>query len=285
MTAWSPTLGALEDTAENVWGTIPYMLEAKDDIDDFMERPTVFFGVYGLPDFWKIWRHKGHRYVFWAGQDIVHLQNGFHLEDGGGIRVDSTPLAEWMNKYCENWCENKVEQKALAEMGIEAQIQQSFLGQVDDYEVTYVQNDRPSVYLSANPGREEEYGWGIVEKIADQCDVDFHLYGSPDWETKHNNVIIHGRVPKEQMNKEIKAMQCGLRLNAFDGFSEVTAKSVLWGQYPITPESFGYPHLQGYRDLRHLIFLLNRLRLKAVPNPARDYYLTNLNKFPWNQTK
>lgn len=277
---WSPTLGALEDTAENVWGTPEWKPE---DIDVYGE--TVFFGVYGLPDFWKIWRHKGVRYILWAGQDIVHLQNGYHLEDGGGIRVDSTPLCEWMNKYCENWCENKVEQTALAEMGIEAHIQQSFLGQVDDYEITYKQNDRPSVYLSANPGREVEYGWGIVEQIAHKCDVDFHLYGSPDWTTKHSNVIVHGRVPKEEMNEQIKTMQCGLRLNAFDGFSEVTAKSVLWGQYPITPGSFEYPHLDGYRDLHHLVFLLNRLRLKAEPNPARDYYLENLNNFPWNQKR
>ena len=269
--AWSPTLGALEDTAENVWGTPDY----QEDSD------AVFFGVYGLPDFWKIWRHPGKKYVFWAGQDIVHLQNGYHLEDGGNIRVDSTPLAQWLDKYCENWCENEVERKALEEMGIRAHVQQSFLGNVDDYEVTYKQADRPAVYLSANPGRELEYGWGVIEDIADACEVDFYLYGSPDWRTQHSNVFVKGRVPKEQMNEEIKGMQCGLRLNAFDGFSEVTAKSVLWGQYPITPASFKYEGIDGYRNLNNLVFLLNRLSLKVEPNPAREYYKNNLNNFPW----
>ena len=271
---WSPTLGALEDTHENTWGTINYTDP---------EAPCVFFGVYGLPDFWKIWRHKGKRYVFWAGSDIVHLQNGYHLEDGGNIRVDSTPLAQWLDKYCENWCENEVERKALKDMGITAFIGQSFLGNVEDYEATFEPSERPQVYLSANPGREEEYGWGVIEKIADSCNVDFHLYGSPDWQTEHQNVFVKGRVPKEEMNEQIKKMQCGLRLNAFDGFSEVTAKSILWGQYPITPESFKYPHIEGYRSLNHLIWLLNRLKLKNKVNPARKHYQSNLNNFPWNQ--
>lgn len=276
---WSPTLGALEDTAENVWGIKMYT-----DLDT--HNPTVFFGIYGLPDFWKLWRHKGKKWILWAGQDIVHFQNGYHLEDGGNIRIDSTPLATWIEKYCESWCENDVERKALADMGITAQVCPSFLGQVDDYAVEYVQNDRPSVYLSANEGREIEYGWGLVEEIADKCNVDFHLYGSDKWTTNRDNVIIHSRVPKEQMNEEIKKMQCGLRLNVvLDGFSEITAKSVLWGQYPIVAESYKYPQLTSFRNTDNLIFQLNRLHLKSEPNPAREYYKLILNNYPWNQKK
>ena len=277
---WAPTLGALEDTAENIWGIKEYNPETDKELS------VIFFGVYGLPDFWKIWRHKGKKWILWAGYDILHLQNGYHLEDGGGIRLDSTPVAEWINKYCESWCENEVERIALQDMGIEAKICPSFLGQVDDYKITYKQNDRPSVYLSANVGREREYGWDIVENIADRCEVDFHLYGSSDWETERSNVIVHGRIPKEQMNEEIKTMQCGLRLNMeIDGFSEITAKSVLWGQYPIVPQSYGYPYLTSFRDLNNLIFQLNKLKYKAEPNPARDYYVRTLNKFPWNLKK
>ena len=243
----------------------------------------MFFGLYGLPDFYTLWRHKGKRWILWAGYDIIHFREGYHLEDGGNIKLDPEGMASWINKYCESWVENQVEHDALLEVGIESQICPSFMGNVDDYEITFKKDQRPSVYLSANAGREEEYGWGVVEKIAGECNVDFHLYGSDEWQTTHSNVFVRGRVPKEQMNTEIKTMQCGLRLNvAMDGFSEITAKSVLWGQYPIVAESFKYPHLTSFRDLKNLVFQLNRLHLKAEPNPARDYYIKSLNQYPWN---
>lgn len=275
---WSPTLGALEDTAENVWGTKEYEYDLHD--------PTVFFGLYGLPDFYTLWRHKGKKWILWAGSDINHFANGYWLEDGGGIRVDPVPLAEWVEKHCESWVENEVERKALEEFGIHAKVCPSFLGNIDDYQVTYKHNERPNVYLSANPGREVEYGWGFIEEIADQCDADFHLYGSPDWTTRHSNVFVHGRVPKEQMNEEIKNMQSGLRLNqGMDGFSEITAKSVLWGQYPITWEHFRYEHLTHFNDKKQLIKRINGLKGKTEPNPSRNYYRKILNNYPWVCTK
>ena len=158
------------------------------------------------------------------------------------------------------------------------------MGDVDDYDIEYTPNtERPSVYLSCSGDNFELYGWDVVEQIADQCEVDFHLYGSDTWESKHHNVIVHGRVPKKQMNEEIKKMQCGLRLCAFDGFSEVLAKSVLWGQYPVTFESFKYKHIEGFRNLKHLVQILNRLKYKAEPNTiGRNYYKQALNQFPWN---
>lgn len=273
---WAPSIGGLEGTAEQVWGTEPYNPETD------LEKPCVFFGLYGLPDFYSLWRHKGRRYILWAGSDINHFNNGYWLEDGGGIKLDPGPLAEWINRYCESWVENAQEQAALAEIGIQSQICPSFMGNVDDYEVTYRKNDRPNVYLSANPGREFEYGWGIIEDIADKCDVDFHLYGSNEWETDHSNVFVHGRIPKERMNEEIKHMQCGLRLNEqMDGFSEITAKSVLWGQYPLTWEHFKYPFIESFSNKNELIKRLNALRLKSGPNPARDYYKNVLNAYPW----
>ena len=165
----APSLGALEGTHDQVWGTKEYISQDED---------TVFFGLYGLPDFYTLWRHKGKKYILWAGSDIRHFQNGYWLEDGGSIRVDPQPLADWIEKHCESWVENDVERVALEEMGITAKVGQSFMGDVNDYEVTYKPNERPSVYLSANVGREEEYGWQLVENIADRCEVDFHLYGS-----------------------------------------------------------------------------------------------------------
>ena len=272
---WSPTLGGLEDTAENIWGTPEY--------EGDRDEPTVFFGLYGLPDFYTLWRHRGKKWVLWAGSDIKHLAAGYHLDDGGGLKIDADQLTPWLNKYCENWCENEVERLMLHRLGIEAKVAPSFLGDVNEYQVTYKPNDRPNVYLSANPGREVEYGWGLIEEIADKCEVDFHLYGSPDWQTKHHNVFVKGRVPKEQMNEEIKAMQCGLRLNEFDGFSEVTAKSILWGQYPFVWSTFKYQGIESFSNREELIALLNSLKFRTAPNPIRDFYKQKLNQFPWNQ--
>lgn len=273
---WAKSLGGgFAGTAETAWG----IKEWEGDVG-----PVVFCGMYGLPDFYALWRHDGKKWVWWAGSDVTHFVNGYWLEEGGNIRVDPTPLAQWIDKYCENWVENEVERRALEEVGIKANVAPSFLGDINDYPVEYVQNDRPSVYLSANPGREIEYGWGIVEEIADRCDVDFHLYGSPNWETKHHNVMVRGRVPQEQMNEEVKKMQGGLRLNTgMDGFSEITAKSILWGQYPIVPESYGYPNLTSFRNTTQLVYELNRLKYKSLSNPARELYRAIINKYPWNQ--
>ena len=283
---WASSLGALEGKPEDVWGTQEYGVPVYAGdlwIEDLLNQPTVFCGLYGLPDFYALWRHKGKKYIWFCGSDITHFQNGYWLEDGGGIRIDSTPLAQWIEKNCESWVENEVEREALAEMGITAKVNPSFMGNVDDYDIEYQHVERPQVYLSCSGDNFELYGWDIVEQIADQCEVDFHLYGSDKWKSKYSNVFIHGRVPKEQMNEEIKKMQCGLRLCVtMDCFSEITAKSILWGQYPIVAESFGYKHIDNFRNLKHLVQQINRLKRKKEPNKARDYYIKNLNKFPWN---
>lgn len=276
---WSPTLGSFESEPETVWGTSEY------NPNTDSEQPTVFCGLYGLPDFYALWRHKGKRWVWWCGSDITHFMNGYWLEDGGGIRLESAPLGEWINKHCESWCENEVERLALAEQGIEAQVCPSFLGNKEEYEVTYEQSERPKVYMSVSGDNFEQYGWTIVEEIADRCAVDFHLYGNmTSWITKHPNVFVHGRVPKEQMNEEIKHMQSGLRLCiAMDGFSEITAKSILWGQYPIVAESYKYFGITGFRSIDHLVKELNGLRYKDKPNPARELYRRVINNYPWTK--
>lgn len=268
---WSPTLGALEDTHQKIWGTDEYVDE---------HSPTVFFGLYGLPDFYTMWRHKGKKAILWAGSDIIHFINGYWLDKEGGIRVSPQGLAHYINTHCDNYCENNVEKEALLAYGITAKVVPSFLGNVEDYGVSYEQARLPKVYLSSSEGRQEEYGWGMIESIASQCNVEFHLYGATH-KTKHRNVIVHGRVPKEQMNEEIKKMQCGLRLNEFDGFSEITAKSILWGQYPIS--RIDNILIDSFKTLPKLVMLLNRLSEKKTPNLiARDYYRKTLNDYIWN---
>lgn len=270
----APSLGALEESEEKIWGTPEYEGE--------LDSPTIFFGLYGLPDFYTLWRHRGPRYILWAGSDITHFLNGFWLEEGGRMKIEPEQLAPWINKYCFSWVENEVERLALAQVGIEAKVQQSFLGDVTKYPVLYTQNDRPKVYLSVSGENFKEYGWDIIEEIADECNVDFYLYGSSWWKSEKSNIFVRGRVPKDVMNAEISQMQCGLRLNEFDGFSEITAKSILWGQYPIVLNTFKYPLISGVANKQQLIWNLNALAGYKTPCIAgREYYLNNLNKFPW----
>ncbi len=110
--------------------------------------------------------------------------------------------------------------------------------------------------------------------------MDFYLYGDT-WESAHDNVIVKGRVPIEQMNEEVKGMQAGLRLNTMDGFSEILAKSVLWGQYPIS--AIAYPHIDTFTNKHELVTKLNELAYKTGPNKeGRDFYRGVINMYPWN---
>jgi len=275
----APSLGELEGTHNEVWGT-------KDYADNFIDNqePAVFFGIYGLPDFYALWRHKGRKAILWAGSDIIHFNNGYWLDGEGLIRIQPRELAEWVNIACESYVENEEEKRLLEMSGIESKVVPSFMGDVKEYDVSYEHSDRPKVYMSVSGDGFESYGWYLVQKIAPRVpEVQFHLFGS-SIDMKGDNVHVRGRVPKEQMNEEIKNMQCGLRLNVADGFSEVTAKSILWGQHPIVRARFGYPHLDSFETEEELVDLLKDLKNKKEVNiEGRDYYLENLNQYPWNQ--
>ena len=67
---YAPSLGALERTHQEVWGTEEYIPEKH------LYDPVVFFGLYGLPDWYLLWRHKGKKAVLWAGSDVKHFLNG-----------------------------------------------------------------------------------------------------------------------------------------------------------------------------------------------------------------
>lgn len=263
----APSLGSLEGTPEQVWGTTSYTQ---------IGEPAVFMGVYGLPDFYALWRHKGERHILWCGSDIRHLQNGYWLDDVGKLRLDNKAMARWISANCTSWVENLVEWNALANMGIQSNITPSFMGDIDDFPVSYKHSYNPKVYASVSGNDFGLYGWDQIERVAAvHPEIEFHLYGnSVPWDTKNPNVVVHGRVPKEVMNEQVKNMQGGLRLLPFDGFSEIIAKSVLWGQWPIS--LIPYPHVLTLDDLP-------TLRLQFEPNIAgRNYYRAKVNQYPWN---
>lgn len=291
--------GGFAGTPEEAWGVKKY--NPKTDIN----KPCVFFGLYGLPDFYALWRHRGKKAVLWAGSDILHFRKGYWLEDGGEINLGwmgdvkkglpSGGFARWINKYCDNYVENEGEAWQLNDCGIEVKaVVPSFLGDVKDYKITFKPGNK--VYASAHEGDQHMYGWGIIAAVACQLPhIEFHLYGASWPFQSQENIVVHGKVPQKQMNEEVKKMQCGLRLLKHDGFSEITAKSILWGQYPITYLYF--PMVQQYtaddcgqpfcvQGLSTLVKMLKELPKKKKPSiKARDYYLKVLNDYPWNSKK
>ena len=252
---WAPTLGELEDTAENIWGTQEY--------EGDLEEPTVFFGLYGLPDFYSLWRHKGKKWILWAGSDLRHFKNGYWLEEGGNIKLNPRALAAWINKYCESWVENMVEANVLRELGIESQVCPSFLGDVNKFSPQAI--DSRKRYFSSVSGNDFKlYGWDKINDIAkENPDTEYYLYGNTiEWEAP-SNVIVRGKVTKEQMNEEIKSMTGCIRLVDIEGCSELVVKAVLMGQEVIS--AIDYPFLRA-------------------KNP-REELLKILNYFPWNLRK
>jgi len=279
---WAPSLGSLEATHQEVWGTEDYVWWKH------WNRPTVFFGLYDLRDYVALAAHPGKKWVLWAGSDIRNLAGNFYETDGklhklsGAIPGFRDFIAKWLtHTNLEHWVENEAEKEALEKLGIRVTgVCPSYLGQTE-LPVKYRRQRYADAYISTGKGRQEEYGFGLVERIAGYLPwMNFHLYGD-EWKTQWPNVIVHGRVPKEQMNEETSMMHIGLRFNEFDGFSEIMAKAILRGQYAVG--RVAHPFVQSFTDEIDLIFKLNRIRKNKLPNfSAREWYRRNLNTFPWN---
>lgn len=272
----APSLGALEGTPLEAWGTPEYVYKLHKN------EPTVFFGLYDLRDYLALWRHKGKKWVLWAGSDIRNLRSGFVFNDGKLKWLSKLLRGNWwvmpILVDAEHWVENLWELKQLQLEGITSHVTSSFMGNIADYQNIFRPNNK--VYLSCGMGRQVEYGFDVIERIADKVSfIEFHLYGDT-WETKHPNVIVHGRVPKEQMNEEIKHMGCGLRLNETDGFSEITAKAILWGQWAVT--RIPNYRLPNFRTDEELIQILCHIAAGYSPHKGvREWYIDSINKYPW----
>ncbi len=263
----APSLGALEGHPNDVWGTTDYVSR---------DEPTVFFGLYDLRDYIALWRHRGKAWTLWAGSDIVNLKAGFVFNDGKLKWLSNLLRGNWwvlpILKKAQHWVENEWEQNQLNDLNIPAHVCPSFMGNIDDYPISFKPGNK--VYLSVSGDRWQEYGGqALIDLVKNHPYLEFHVYGYKS-KSVFPNLFFHGRMPKEEMNKQIREMQCGLRLNETDGFSEITAKSVLWGQWPAS--YLFNPYIGALSTLSYLDG-------QKMPNVvARDYYRSFLNKFPWN---
>jgi len=198
----------------------------------------------------------------------------------------------------KHYCENEVEAENLKSVGVDAKIIPSFLDNVNNYPVSFKPSQKPHVYLCGHDEREDEYGVGIVKRIASRIpEATFHIYGINkntsffetteintnklvDIDVDCPNVWYHGKVPEGQFNNEIMNYHCGLRTNDHDGFSEVTIKSLLMGQYPIT--KIPYEGIWNYNTEDELVALIEKLKyVKEANTRGRAFYLKKINNFPW----
>lgn len=262
----APTLGTgFDGTPNKCWGTKKYV-NNKDQ--------TCFFGMYSFNDFISLWRHKGRKAILWAGTDIQYFLRGYWLDEEGKMKLNPFDLASWIDTYCDNYVENDLEQSALRSVGIRSKVVPSFLGDVNKYKISFKPGNK--LYTSVSGNDFKLYGWDKIFKLAeDNPDIEFYLYGNTTFfDISLPNVHMKGRVSQAQMNKEIKNMQGALRLTESDGFSEIIAKSVLMGQWPVS--LIEYPHMLKLSEIRGILS-------QSEPNlEGRKYYLEKLNKYIWN---
>jgi hypothetical protein len=260
----SPSVINFKEKLESVW-----KLQEWQGVVDEPNQDVVFFGLYIKPDYDAYWVHTGKKYVFWCGSDITNLLNEWEFQR----RVRLFPDAE-------HYCENEVEQKELASVGIKAKIVQSFLDDIKKFPVSFKPSENPHVFMSGHPNREDEYGFGLAVKLAEKLpEFTFHLYGAGQ-RGRLNNIIFHGKVPEKDFNEEIKNYQIALRSNLHDGFSEILAKGILLGQVCVS--RIKYPHILNYSNEEELIKILKEARFVKKPNiVGRNYYIKTLNNFPF----
>jgi len=175
-----------------------------------INKPVCFFGMYHGGDYTAFKKHKGEKMIFWCGSDILNLKDG-----------------SIFLKY-KNICENKVEQEKLSDFGIVAGIYPTFAGDIRKYPYSMKTDGEVNIWLCMHEGREEEYGLKTVKEMAKMMDYKFHIYGISG--KNEENIIYHGQVSEAQLDKEIRNYQIACRLNSFEGFSEVVAKGILFGQ-------------------------------------------------------
>lgn len=257
--------------------TIAWGLKLWKGIDD-SEQDLLFFGLFHDRDFEVFHNFKGKKSVFWCGGDILRL-----VEDYERRRVLK------LDRNVKHYCETEEQGDKLREMGFNPTVIPSFLGNINNYSISFKKTDKWKIWICGHPKREIEYGFDTVIELAKVFpDIEFHLYGVDEdkseisYEAK--NIISHGLVSEEELDEDIKDYHCGLRTNRTDGVSEVIIKSILLGQYPIS--FLPYEGVWQYKEFGDLIMLIEKLKRQVEPNyETRSIWIKQLNQYPWCEKK
>ena len=263
----SPSVNVFGEKIEKAWGLKEWQGWQDPDQD------VLFFGMYEKQDYKVFHAHEGKKTIFWCGSDILYL---FGNPERVRIVMEDPTV--------EHWVETEVQASMLARVDIRAKIAPSFLEDINEFPLSFKATDKPHVWMSGHPNREEEYGFDTAKRMAVKFpQITFHLYGvekNDDRTDCPENVIYHGWVSNKQLNEDIKNYQGCIRANQHDGFSEVPAKTMLLGGYAMTYLPYKYAWM--YRSEEELAELLQRLTTTTTPNKeASEYYRQNLNNYPW----
>jgi len=208
-------------------------------------RNVIFLGMYHWVDYLKFLWCEGKKAIFWCGSDILNLE-----KFPNKLVV---PLMIPLFRQCVNFVETAVERAKLAEYGISSELLPLFFGDIEKYKpIDKEPVELRDLWICIRQGREKEYGLDLVKLLAFMFPMcRFHIYGIEKRKNFPENVIFHSWVREDLMDKEIRNYDGALRLNLFDGFSEVEAKALLLGQ-PVF-------NLKGI-----IPFMFNHFRLKKI---------------------
>lgn len=198
---------------------------------------AIFFGMYNPVDYIRFLWHNGKKTVFWCGGDVLNLKRRPIWQ-----KILNLPNAKHIS-------ENQVEHDALFVMGIESKIAPCLFGNMDGIEICYKHSDNPRVFGVYHKGREKEYG------VFDHPQVDW-LCG----------------LSEKEFNEKIKSYQGCIRMNDFDGFSEILARSALMGQYQYSVIPYDYMAGPDHILLEDWI---NNLKHNKEPNYEGAEYWRN----------
>lgn len=187
------------------------------------DKPAVFW-LYFDDDYKALANHKGPKYVFWLGTDVLHLANNYAKQYISVVRDPSI----------KHICMNSLLRDELAHMGIYAEVKHLFWGDISKYPKE--DHFTKDCYMSANQGRGIEYGEAILNTLAWRYPSwNFHVFGiEPTIPVYCDNVKYYGQIPEEEMDQITKNFGLCFRWNKHDGFSQTIAKALMRGQDVIT---------------------------------------------------
>ena len=244
---------------------VKYMGFKRYDPKTDINKKVFFQGLYHEQDYQTFANHMGERVLYWNGSDVLRtLMQGTWL-----WLIQHTPA--------EHLCHSYWQQEVLRRVGVKVKIFPIFFGDLRRYQVHYEQSDTPQVFLTSHNGRDEDYGVDIVERIAPKVpDITFHIYGAEN-ETDNKNVVYHGWVKEEKMDKETRKFQ-GCIKGGSGGISITLIKSIMMGQYPISFNKIkGIWHAP---DDESFIKQLNKLKDQYSPNlKLRKQYLNHFKHY------
>ena len=235
-----------------------------------LDEPCLFW-LYFAEDYEYLLAHKGKRYVFWHGSDVMRLQ--YHKELWQYLRE--------LQHGITHVCHNSLLREELAQIGIHALVRPTFWGDISKYPETYEYSDKPEIYISSTAEREFEYGEGYVIALSKVfADCRFHVYGTDGEETE--NLIYHGRIPEAVMDEETKDMQIFLRMNRHDGMSQALMKALFRGQYIVSRIKYDHiPFADNFEEIVRIITNYITDDVCAADEPDHGYWRKQINNFDW----